>query len=63
MYTYGVVGPWTGCGFDTIPILFPPPQILGYDNCVPPIVSNPLELPPFVGPPVGAGLQGPGIIV
>lgn len=29
-----MVGVWTGCGFDTIPVLFPPPNILGYDVCV-----------------------------
>jgi hypothetical protein len=63
-YLYGSVGEWTGCGFFTIPALFPPPNILGYNNCVPVIVSNPPELPPFVGPPVGNGsIQGPGIIV
>lgn len=63
-YLYGSVGPWVGCGFDTIQLIFPPPTILGYDACVSPIVSDPPELPPFVGPPVDAGaVQGPGVIV
>jgi hypothetical protein len=39
-YTYGEVGEWVGCGFDTIPVLFPPPTILGYDACVTPIVQG-----------------------
>lgn len=40
MYLYGTVGAWTGCGFNTIPVLFPPPTILGYDACVSPIIQG-----------------------
>ncbi len=39
-FIYGAVGPWTGCGFNTIPIIFPPPFILGYDACVTPIIQG-----------------------
>lgn len=39
-YIEGEVGVWTGCGFNTIPVLFPPPEILGYDACVPPILDG-----------------------
>lgn len=38
-----MVGVWTGCGFDTIPVLLPPPNILGYDTCIGATVSNPPE--------------------
>lgn len=38
-----MIGVWTGCGFDTIPVLLPPPNILGYDACVGMVVSNPPE--------------------
>lgn len=63
-YLLGVVGVWTGCGFNTIPLIFPPPTILGYNACVAPIVSNPTEDGPFIGVPVGVGgVQGPGVIV
>ena len=37
---FGVVGAWTGCGFNTISVLFPPPTILGYNACVTPIVHD-----------------------
>lgn len=40
MYIYGAVGPWTGCGYNTIRVLFPLPTILGYDACVPPIIQG-----------------------
>lgn len=35
---FGTVGVWTGCGITTIPVLFPPRSILGYDGCVEAIV-------------------------
>lgn len=35
-----MVGVWTGCGFDTINIVFPPQNILGYDRCVGQIVQD-----------------------
>lgn len=38
-----MIGVWTGCGFDTISLIFPPPGVLGYDACVGAIVSNPPE--------------------
>lgn len=53
-YLYGTVGVWTGCGFDTIPLIFPPPTVLGYDACVSPIVSDPPDEGPFIGTPVGS---------
>lgn len=43
-----MIGVWTGCGFDTIPVIFPPPDILGYDACVESIVSNPSQPSEFV---------------
>jgi hypothetical protein len=49
-----MIGVWTGCGFDTIQLIFPPPNVLGYDACVGPIVSDPPEDGPFIGVPVGA---------
>jgi len=39
-YIYGTVGVWTGCGISTITFLFPPPEILGYDACVEPIIQG-----------------------
>lgn len=36
-----MVGVWTGCGFDTIRVILPPPTILGYDVCVGMAVTNP----------------------
>lgn len=38
-----MIGVWTGCGYDTIGLIFPPPNILGYYPCVGMIVSNPPE--------------------
>lgn len=38
-----MIGVWTGCGYDTIGLIFPPPNILGYNPCVGMIVSNPQE--------------------
>lgn len=41
-----MVGVWTGCGFDTINLIFPPPDVLGYDACVGQSVPNtPEEIP------------------
>lgn len=37
-FIYGAVGVWNGCGFNTIPIIFPPPFILGYNACVTPTI-------------------------
>lgn len=40
-----MVGVWVGCGFDTIQLIYPPPTVLGYDACVAPTLSNPVEGP------------------
>jgi len=37
-FIYGAVGVWAGCGFSTIRVVFPPPNILGYGACVTPTV-------------------------
>jgi hypothetical protein len=49
-----MIGVWTGCGYNTIPVLFPPVDVLGYDACVPPIVDTDEEGPrvlEVLGPP------------
>lgn len=40
MPIFGVVGVWTGCGFGTISVVFPPPTILGYNSCVTPVIHS-----------------------
>lgn len=59
-----MIGVWTGCGFSTISILFPPPDILGYDNCVTPEIQGadePLGVVEFQGPP--APVDEPIVII
>jgi hypothetical protein len=53
-YINGTVGVWTGCGFDTIQLIFPPPGVLGYDACVSQIISDPPDEGPFTEAPMPA---------
>jgi hypothetical protein len=60
-----MIGVWTGCGFSTIGVVFPPREILGYDACVPPVIQGTDELGvlDFQGPPVPTDDSIPIVIV
>lgn len=55
-----MIGVWTGYGFNTIPLILPPPKILGYHSSYThPVVSTPTEAALVMENPVAPVVEPP----